>query len=185
MMVGKRGIQLLAVGAIGLLLGVAIGSQLGPGQTTVGLTLYAGNADATDIEPQFTVTLPPDLTQAEALELLTTLISRYNFCHLPIAVVGIENEIATINLAEHPWNQETTAPPTLPGCSGATWRTLYFQGSAGGSITSKTLAHTLLQPDFTADWIEGVTFQYEGEPIEEGDWDHISLFGIITQENLP
>lgn len=184
-MAKKLWLQLLTVGIIGLLLGIVLGRQLQPAQPTEGLDIYVGNADATDIESPFSITLPPDASQAAELEQLTTLISRFNFCQLPIEVVGIENDIATINLAEHPWNQDPNNPATFPGCSGMSWRSNYFQGSAGGMITSKTLAYTLLQPELQGDWIDGVAFQYQGEAIEEEDWQHISLAGVITRDNLP
>ena len=190
-MAEKLWLKLLGIGFIGLLIGLFVGVLIGrqlqpaPVATTEGLTLYAGNEDATDIEPQFAVILADDLSQTAELEQLTTLISRFDFCHLPIEVVGIEANIATINLVEHSWNQDPNNPATFPGCSGTSWRSTYFQGSAGGMITSKILAHTLIQPEIEEEWIEGVTFQYEGDAIEEGDWDHISLFGVITEDNLP
>lgn len=184
-MASKMQFKLLVVGIVGLLAGIAIGYALRPIPTSPELTVYEGNADATDIEPQFKVNFPSDLNQQQQLEKLTTLVSRYNFCTLPIEVVALEDDVATINLVEHDWNPGPDNPATFPGCSGSSWYTNYFQGSAGGMITSKTLAHTLLQPEFQGDWIEGVTFQYQGDPIEEGDWDHISLFGVITHDDLP
>lgn len=183
-MASKVQFRLLAFGILALLAGIAIGYALGPSPPSPELTLYDGNADATDIAPQFGVTFPPDLNPQQRLETLTTLVSRYHFCTLPIEVVALQDEVATINLAEHDWNQDPENPVDFPGCSGRSWRTNYFQGSAGGMITSKTLAYTLLQPEFQGEWIEGVTFQYQGEPIEAGDWDHISLFGVITRDDL-
>ncbi len=184
-MASKMQFRLLTFGIVGLLAGVAISYALRPIRPSPELTLYEGNADATDIEPQFGVTFAAELNQQQQLEKLTTLVSRYNFCALPVEVIALEDDVATINLAEHDWNQDPEHPVTFPGCSGSSWRTNYFQGSAGGMITSKTLVYTLLQPEFRGKWIEGVTFQYQGEPIEEGDWDHISLFGVITRDDLP
>ncbi len=184
-MANKRWIQSLSFGIVGLLIGIVIGRQLQPMPGADSLNLYEGNADATDIESPLAVIFPEDLTQDAELERLTTVISRYNFCHLPVELVGIADSVATINLSEHSWNQDSANPATFSGCSGTSWRSQYFQGSAGGLITSKVLAHTFIQPDFEGDWIEGVTFQYEGEPIEEGDWDHLVLFGVITEDNLP
>jgi hypothetical protein len=183
-MASKMQFRLLAFGILGLLTGVAIGYALRPIPPSPELTLYGGNSDATDIEPQFGVSFAAELDQQQQLEKLTTLVSRYHFCTLPIEVVALEDEVATINLAEHDWNQDPENPVTFPGCFGRSWRTNYFQGSAGGMITSKILAYTLLQPEFQGEWIEGVTFQYQGEPIEAGDWDHISLFGVITRDDL-
>jgi hypothetical protein len=47
------------------------------------------------------------------LEKLTTLVSRYDFCALPIEVVALEDDGATINLAEHDWNQDPENPVDL------------------------------------------------------------------------
>jgi hypothetical protein len=195
-MSGKNGIKFLVVGGLGLLLGVVIGRQVGvtvgqgqpvqpgeePAQTTV-LTLYGGNVEATGIQARLMVTLPTDLEPA--LEQLATLVSRLEFCGLPIELVAIEGDTATLNLAEHPWQQDSAAPTDLPGCAGASWRSGYFQGSAGGLITAKTLAHTLLQPDASGEWIDSVTFEYEGQPISADDWDHLPLSGVITRDSLP
>ncbi|NJN19926.1 MAG: hypothetical protein HC812_00330 [Leptolyngbya sp. RL_3_1] len=198
-MSGKNWITLFAVGGLGLLLGAVIGRQIGvtvqpeqpsqpaeePAQVANGLTLYGGNADATDIETRLMVTLPNDLAPAAALEQLATVMSRLEFCGLPIELVEIDGDTATINLAEHPWQQDTATPETLPGCAGASWRSWYFQGSAGGLITSKTLTHTLLQPDASGEWIDSITFQYEGQPIAADDWDHLTLSGVISRDRLP
>lgn len=188
-MIRKLWPQLLVATAVSLLLGVVIGRQLQPAQppTEISkeLTIYGGNAAATDIEPKLAITLPDDQTLTAELEQLTSLISRLEFCHLPIELVEVENNTATINLAEHEWNQDLDNPVTFPGCSGASWRSTYFQGSAGGAITSNTLLHTLLQPNSQGEWIERITFQYEGIPIEADQWDHIFLSGTITQDSLP
>ena len=183
-MASKMTGKLLALGIVGLLAGIVIGYTLRPIPSSPDLTIYAGNADATDIEPQFGISFPAELNQQAQLDQLTALVSGYNFCTLPIEVVTLDNDVAIVNLAEHDWNQDPDNPATFPGCSGQSWRTNYFQGSAGGMITSKTLAYTLLQPEFQGEWIEAVTFQYQGDPIEEGDWDHISLFGVITRDDL-
>lgn len=192
----KSWATLLTGGGLGLLLGALIGQGVRVGregqpvqtaepvQVATVLTLYGGNADATDIEMRLTIALPPDLSPDAALAELATVISRLEFCGLPIALVEIEEKTATINLTEHPWN-EASSTETLPGCSGVSWRSTYFQGSAGGLITSKTLAHTLLQPESPGEWVEGVTFQYEGQPIAPHDWDHLELSGVITRESLP
>jgi hypothetical protein len=189
-MINKMHVKPLLVGIVGLLVGGVIGYSLrpispSPDLSRPKLTIYDSNADASTIEPQFEVNLSFDLDQRQQLDKVATLVSRYNFCGLPIDVVGLEDNVATINLVEYEWNQSLDAPQPLPGCSGRTWRSSYFQGSTGGMMTSKTLAYTLLQPDVQGAWIDGVQFQYQGDPIEEGDWDHISLFGVVTRDRLP
>jgi hypothetical protein len=116
---------------------------------------------------------------------LTLLVSRYKFCELPINIVSLKDQIATINLSEHPWVEGQTTPPSFPGCSGKSWRYAYFQGSAGGYSTTVTLARTFLQPQYKARWLKGVQFSYQGQLIKEGDWDHLDLDGVITRENSP
>lgn len=187
-MAKKLWLQSLSFGIAGLLIGILIGRQFSSvpvQEESAGLKLYEGNAAATDIESPFAISLPEDLTREAQLTTLTNLVSRYDFCHLPIKVVDIKDNIATINLVEQPWNQEAATPTALPGCAGASWRTQYFQGSAGGLMTSKVLAHTLVQPDFEGDWIEGVQFQYQGTLINADEWDHLLLSGVITEDNLP
>ncbi len=198
-MSSKTWVKLLAIGGLGLLCGALIGRQGGlmgdragqpvqtpePAQVASALTLYGGNADATDIETRLTIALPTDLSPDAALAQLVTVISRLEFCGLPIELVNIEEKTATINLAEHPWHVDLDPAVPLPGCAGASWQSTYFQGSTGGLITSKTLTHTLLQPDLAGPWVEGITFQYEGAPMDTDDWDHLDLSGVITRENLP
>jgi hypothetical protein len=102
-MFGKNWIKLLAIGGLGFLLGALVGRQVGikvghgqpiqidePVQATNALTLYRGNAEATDIETRLTISLPTDLSRDAALAELAMVISQLEFCGLPIKVAGIE-----------------------------------------------------------------------------------------------
>ena len=61
----------------------------------------------------------------------------------------------------------------------------YFQGSAGGYSTTVTLTRTFVQPNYQENWIKGVQFYYAGKPIQDGDWDHIKLDGVISELPTP
>ena len=149
------------------------------------IAIYGTDEQATKVQTDLYVNFDSKLNQTQQLEQLSSLVSRYKFCNLPIEVKSIDNGIAMINLDEHSWVKQTTTPPSIPGCSGKSWRYGYFQGSAGGFATTETLARTFVQPDYKGDWIKGVRFSYAGKPIQDGDWDHINLDGVITRDNLP
>ncbi len=178
---------------IGLLLAVVVGFTGGlltqswyrQAKITNNFVVYGTDTQAEKIEKDLYISFNSQLNQTQKLEKLSNLLSRYQFCGLPIEIKSTENGIVTINLDEHPWVKTVNTPPTLPGCSGQSWRFGYFQGSAGGYVTTVTLTRTFLQPDYQGNWIKGIQFYYGGQPIKEGDWDHINLDGVITRENLP
>ncbi|MEA5571655.1 hypothetical protein [Calothrix sp. UHCC 0171] len=149
------------------------------------LTVYGTDEQASAVQTDLYVSFDSKLNQTQQLEKLSTLISRYKFCDLPIEIKSIKDGIATVNLDEHPWVKAGNTPPSIPGCSGKSWRYGYFQGSAGGYATTATLTRTFVQPNYQGNWIKGVQFYYAGKPIQDGDWDHIQLDGVITSQNLP
>jgi hypothetical protein len=134
-------------------------------------------ADAATMQPtiEFYVPIPETLSLLEKLKILTDKLSACRFSYLPVNVLRIKNyqgrKVAVIDLRER--------GPSYP----ASWRTHYFQGSAGGAHTTLTLTRTLLQEDYQGEWIDGLEFYYEGKPISEADWDHISLSGTIWRKN--
>jgi hypothetical protein len=176
-------LALLLAGSVGLLAGV--GTNLLYQQGSDRLTVYQTNSQQRTTEPAFFVNFPQQGTPKEKLQELASLLARSKFCELPIEVTGLKDSIATVDLKEHPWNQPLKQPPTLPGCSGMTWRYQYFQGSAGGHDTSVTLAQTFLQPEYRGNWIQGVQFSYEGQLIQPGQWDHLEIDGVVTRERMP
>lgn len=135
--------------------------------------VYGADRDAMNLEINFYVRIPEKLPVIEKLKIVADKLSRFKF-DLPIKVLRIEEQnnkkIAVVNLLEC----EDTE-----GNSQMTWFSVYFQGSTGGLFTSMSLRKTFLQEDFEGEWIDGVEFYYEGEPILEEDWDHISLSGTI------
>lgn len=135
--------------------------------------VYGPDREAMNAEINFHVRIPKNLPVIEKLKILADKLSRFKF-GLPIEILRVEEQkdrkIAVINLLEH---KETDINSEL------TWRSVYFQGSTGGFFTTVTLTKTFLQEIYEGKWIDGVEFCYEGEPISEGDWDHISLSGTI------
>lgn len=132
--------------------------------------VYGANNGTTDEEINFYVAIPNNLPLLGKLQQLADRLSRFEFRYLPINVLRIENhngkKIAIIELNE------------IGDSYPSSWRGLYFQGSTGGHFTTITLIKTFLQEDYKGDWIDGVEFYYEREPISD-DWDHISLNGIM------
>ena len=138
--------------------------------------IYGPDRDAMNLEINFYVRIPEKLPVIEKLKILADKLSRFKF-DLPIEVLRIEEQnnkkIAVVNLLEHEDADES---------SQMTWSSVYFQGSTGGLFTSMSLRKTFLQEDFDGEWIDGVEFYYEGEPILKDDWDHISLSGTIYRK---
>jgi len=179
---------------VGLKLGFNHGVQVGKQQAppppvyavpAPNLFIYTPNEGVTAIEKAMSVSFSGELSQEVQLQQLAEVLSRYEFCALPIEVVGIDTNIATLNLREHPWNENGNLGTAYPGCAGNSWQRNYFQGSTGGYVTSTVLARSFLQPDYTGSWIEGVQFLYEGTPIDSNtaQFQHMSLNGIITRES--
>lgn len=55
----------------------------------------------------------------------------------------------------------------------------FFQGSMGGEQTTIILIESILQREFTGDWIDEVEFNYQNEQI--GERDHVFLSGKIKR----
>lgn len=113
------------------------------------------------------VRVKEDANLEEKLTELTAALSKKVF-KLPMVYKGIEDvfgqKIAVIELME-----------SEKGDSDVSWKSLYFQGSTGGMMTSVSLTETILQKDFTGEWVDGAKFLYEGEHI---DFEHVSdLYG--------
>ncbi|PAX45813.1 hypothetical protein [Brunnivagina elsteri] len=176
---------LLATAAIAFAGGMWTENSYRTPKNTKNLTIYGMDTQANTVETDLYVSFDSKLNQTQQLEKLSTLISRYKFCDLPIEIKSLQNGIATVNLDEHAWVKTANKPPAIPGCSGKSWRYGYFQGSAGGYATTVTLTRSFVQPNDRGNWIKGVQFYYAGQPIKSGDWDHIQLDGVITRENLP
>jgi hypothetical protein len=177
---------------LGLLLAAAIGGvggyslrQTQTAQLPQLLAIYETDAQQSAPQVKWYVRSAHPYTQQAQLERVGELLSQTKFCALPIQVTSLKDGIAIVNLSEHPWNQNLQRPSSLPGCSGMTWRYHYFQGSAGGYDTTIALTRTFTQPDYQGPWVKGVQFFYQGRPIEEGQWDHIDLDGVIARPQKP
>jgi len=135
--------------------------------------VYGPDGDAMNLEINFYVRIPEKLPVIEKLKIVASKLSRFKF-DLPIEVLRIEEQnnkkIAVVNLLEHEDADES---------SQTNWCSVYFQGSTGGFFTTMSLRKTFLQETYGGEWIDGVEFYYEGEPILEEDWNHISLSGTI------
>jgi len=139
------------------------------------LPVYGSDSETMNVEVNFYAKISKDEPLIDKIEVLADKLSRFIF-KLPIEVLKIEErkdkKIAVINLRE----DECTS-----GDLQISWKGLYFQGSTGGYFTMMTLRKTFLQENYRSDWIDGVEFYYEGEPIKKEDWDHISLSGTINR----
>lgn len=123
------------------------------------LTLYKIDENSLEPNKDTDFSLHSSDSLENKLQALSTVVSKQYFNGLPIKVKSIDTvdgkKIATINL--------------IDGEDGSTWVDS-FQGSAGGQITTNTLIENFLQVGYKGEWIDGVTFLYNGSPIE---YDHV------------
>lgn len=138
------------------------------------LRVYCYNA-MIDIEGvDFCVAAPMHTSLDKRMDLIADVLMKYHFKKGLIKVKKIEQrgdkKIAVVELLE------------TKECPYA-WKGQYFQGSSGGHVTTYALSNTFLQPEYTGEWIDGVEFWYEGEPISD-DWDHIFLSGTKYRKPL-
>ncbi|MEO0183036.1 MAG: hypothetical protein ABIL40_06140 [candidate division WOR-3 bacterium] len=132
--------------------------------------VYGADNEANNEEINFYIKIPRYLSLLKKLEILADRLSRFEFQRHPINFLRVENrkgkKIAIVDLKEPDYSHAFT------------WRGGFFQGSSGGLSTTITLVKTFLQPDYQGEWIDGIEFYYEGEPISN-EWDHIRLNGTI------
>ncbi|MCS7249775.1 MAG: hypothetical protein N2323_04055 [candidate division WOR-3 bacterium] len=137
--------------------------------------IYGVDAQRGKEKINFYVPIPKNLSLIKKLKIIADQLSKFKFNGLPINVLRIEEKnnkkIAIIDLQETAFSDSKNFLPS--------WRTKYFQGSTGGYITTLTLTKSFLQEDYQGEWIDGIEFYYEGKPILEGEWDHITLYGTI------
>ena len=123
------------------------------------LTAYTANVDTYVAEKLSDITVKEDLPLQEKLTVLANEISTKVFGGLPITIVEIQTtnglKKAIINLQEAEVNDPN-----------ASWSRVYFQGSAGGTMTSNTLIETFTQKSYTGEWVDSIEFQYNGGSIE-------------------
>lgn len=158
-------------------------------ETTEFFPVYGADRNYMNTEINFYLRIPKNLPLIEKLKIIADRLSRFQFGYLPMEVLRLEKQngkkIAVINLREHEWNRniDWNKPQLMSGSAGVTWRAHYFQGSASGGFTRITLTETFLQRKYEENWIDGVVFLYENEPIGEEDWGH-SLSGKIYYRKI-
>lgn len=122
--------------------------------------------------------LNEDMALEEKLEKLANELSAKEFDNLPIEFIKINNvggkKIALFNLNEVGNN---AGDVTFDKYEGTSWVNNYFAGSAGGSITEYALITTLLQKNYTGEWIDGIEFTYKNSKVE---FDHVPGISEIS-----
>jgi len=159
------------------------------------LKLYSADPDTLTARPDILIPVPESLSLTEKLELLARKLSSQKFRHLPIVVGEVREQdgkrIASIDLRETDWNRHIfrmwdslhavgepqRADSVFRKRRRSTWRVVFFQGTCGGTQTTRTLVHTFLQEDYQGEWIDAVEFFYEGEPMSEERFEHTNLYG--------
>ena len=145
---------------------------------TIELLLYKKDVNTDEQVIVGEVEVNEDLSLEEKIEKLSKELSEKVFDNLPIEFVKINDiegkKIALFNLDELGNNAKDI---TFDKYEGINWINNYFAGSAGGSVTEYTLITTLLQKNYTGEWIDGIEFTYKNSKIE---FDHVPALGEIT-----
>lgn len=132
------------------------------------LKVYSYNASVDIGGVGFCLVVPDNYSISDKIKFIAEILVKYRFSKGMIQLKKIEKrdgkKIAVLDL------RETKDHPDA-------WKGCYFQGSAGGRVTTFILIRSFLQPDYTGEWIDGVEFYYEGQPIDNNAWDHIGLGG--------
>ena len=142
---------------------------------TIEMMLYSKDVNTDEQVIIGEVEVNEELSLEEKIEKLSEGLSEKAFDNLPIEFVKINNiegkKVALFNLDELGNN----APDiTFDKYEGINWINNYFAGSAGGSVTEYTLITTLLQRNYTGEWIDGIEFTYKNSKIE---FDHVPELG--------
>ena len=145
---------------------------------TIELLLYSKDVNTDEQVIVGEVEVNEDLSLEEKIEKLSKELSEKVFDNLPIEFVKINDiegkKISLFNLDELGNNAKDI---TFDKYEGINWINNYFAGSAGGSVTEYTLITTLLQKNYTGEWIDGIEFTYKNSKIE---FDHVPALGEIT-----
>ena len=122
------------------------------------LSIYTIDDNTLEPNESSKIELSTDSSLEDKVQQLSNTVSENFFDNLPIRVKSIDaidgKKIATINLLDDNNNKWINK----------------FQGSTGGQITSNTLIENFLQVSYKGEWIDGVKFLYNDEPIE---YDHV------------
>ena len=145
---------------------------------TIEMMLYSKDVNTDQQVIIGEVEVNEELSLEEKIEKLSEGLSEKAFDNLPIEFVKINNiegkKVALFNLDEL-GNNATDI--TFDKYEGINWINNYFAGSAGGSVTEYTLITTLLQRNYTGEWIDGIEFTYKNSKIE---FDHVPALGEVS-----
>ena len=158
----------LAIAAILVLTLSEAGCESEP--ITESFAIYGPDKEYQDVIVDREVKIPAELSLEDKVQALADSLSEIRFKTLPLKLRTIEmigeSKVAVIELLELPPEKRKDR---------LSWRGKYFQGAAGGFLASRILPETFLQRSFEGEWIDGVAFLYEGDPISEKKWEHVSL----------
>jgi len=125
------------------------------------------------------VYIPKNQNLEKKINALLDSVSKCNFNNLKIETMNLEEnpeglKFLKVNLKENPG---FISPDSL-----GNYRSWYdfFQGSMGGEQTTIILIESILQREFSGDWIDELEFYYQSEKI--GDLDHAFLSGVIKRD---
>ena len=145
---------------------------------SIEMLLYSKDVNTDEQVVLGKIELNEDMTLEEKLEKLANELSAKEFDNLPIEFIKINNvggkKIALFNLNEVGNN---AGDVTFDKYEGTSWVNNYFAGSAGGSITEYALITTLLQKNYTGEWIDGIEFTYKNSKVE---FDHVPGISEIS-----
>jgi hypothetical protein len=140
--------------------------------------IYSANIDTYDKEVHFGTYIAENLSLKDKLDALAKRLSEVYFSNLPIEVLEITEvdgkKVAVINLKESEENQKVMDNLEFKGQS---WSRNYFQGSAGGTMTSVGLIETFLQKDYKGQWVDGVKFLYNNKIV---NFDHVQSLSEVS-----
>ncbi len=163
--------------------------------------LYGWDEDGEHVIVKGYVEIPAAVSLQEKLTRLAGALSRKQFSGLPLTVLRIderpEGRVAVIAIGESAQNSPLLAQQARlfsenrdgeamaleERLTGKLWCRHFFQGSAGGGMTTGSLRNTFLQPEHQGPWIDALEFYYEGAPMDP--WDHVSLDGLILRKAAP
>ena len=144
----------------------------------VKMNIYSKDVNTEEPVIVNTIEINSKLSLEEKLNLLAENLSKEVFNDLPIEFVEIKEidgkKIGLFNLNEL---GENAGDITFDKYQGKNWVNNYFAGSAGGGITEYTLIATLLQRDYSGEWIDGVEFTYKNSNIE---FAHVPSLGEVN-----
>jgi len=147
-------------------------------KTTVGLNSNTG-AIQFQLSVDHMVSFPKNQPLEFKVKALLDSISKYNFDSLILEYFSLtENPDSTKSLVVNLKESPTFIIPDSVGTFNS-WYEI-FLGSFGAEKTSVVLSNSILQKEFTGDWIDEVEFYYQNNKIS--DWDLPALSGVFKRK---